>query len=160
MSSRADELIRRLGLRPHPEGGHYAEVHRAAKAVEPLDGRARRPALTSIYFLLAQGEFSHWHRVSSDEVWCHLEGAPLALHVLEPVQRTLERIVLGPVGDGAQAQHTVPAHAWQAARSLGGYSLAACIVGPGFEFEDFELMAAIDPLRAWLAREHPDLRGF
>jgi predicted cupin superfamily sugar epimerase len=160
MPSRADELIRRLHLRPHPEGGHYAEVFRSSLPVEPLDGRARRAALTSIYILLREGEFSHWHRVASDEVWCHLEGAPLALHVLEPMERTLRHITLGPIGDGVKAQHTVPAHAWQAARSTGDHSLAACIVGPGFDFDDFELMPALDPLRAWLAREHPDLRGF
>jgi hypothetical protein len=160
MPSRADDLIQRLKLRPHPEGGHYAEVFRSDLRVEPLDGRPRRAALTSIYVLLREGEFSHWHRVSSDEVWCHVEGAPLALHVLEPVQRTLERITLGPVGDGVQPQHTVPAHAWQGARSTGAYSLAACIVGPGFEFADFDLMSALDPLRAWLARDHPDLREF
>ena len=56
---------------PHPEGGHYAEVHRSA-------------ASTSIYFLLAAGEVSRWHRVRSEEIWHFYEGSPLELLQLTP----------------------------------------------------------------------------
>lgn len=158
--SRADDLIDALRLRPHPEGGHYCEVFRSAAAVDADDGRGARAALTSIYFLLREGQTSRWHRVASDEVWCHLEGATIELHVLDGATRRVQSTLLAPVSATAQPQRTVPAGLWQAARSQGDYSLAACMVAPGFDFADFALMPADDPLRAWLAREHPALAAF
>jgi uncharacterized protein len=160
MHPRSAELIERLHLHPHPEGGFYAEVHRAAAAVHPLDGRARRAALTTIYFLLPEGAVSRWHRVLSDETWCHLEGAPIELHLLDGGERRLHTRRLGPVGPDTLPQHTVPAGVWQAARSSGAYSLAACLVAPGFDFADFALMADDDALRPWLAARHPQLAAF
>jgi uncharacterized protein len=157
VNARAAELIERLHLQPHPEGGLYAEVHRSTHNVDPLDGRPHRAALTSIYFLLLAGKVSRWHRVASDEVWCHLEGAPLALHVLDGAALTAFTLTLGPVCEHTTPQHTVPAGHWQAARSTGDHSLAACMVGPGFDFADFALMATDDPLRSWLAQAHPTL---
>jgi predicted cupin superfamily sugar epimerase len=160
VSSRAAELIERLHLVPHPEGGFYAEVHRSMSAVDPLDGRPRRAALTSIYFLLCEGQISHWHRVASDELWCHLEGAPIELHLLDGFAPAARTVMLGPVASHAEPQCTVPARHWQAARSSGSHSLAACVVAPGFDFADFTLMAADDPLRAWLARHQPALAAY
>jgi uncharacterized protein len=160
LPSRAAELIERLQLAPHPEGGHYGEVHRSARQVSPLDGRGPRSALTSIYFLLCEGEVSRWHRVASDEVWCYLEGAPVELHVLDEARRDVHLRTLGPVSAHTAPQHTVRAGHWQAARSTGAYSLTACMVGPGFEFDDFSLMAADDPLRAWLAQAYPALASY
>jgi uncharacterized protein len=151
-------LIDTLGLRPHPEGGHYAEVFRSAVSVDTPCGP--RAALTSIYFLLCAGEVSRWHRVASDEVWCHLEGAPIELHRLDAATRRIETVLLGPVSATAQPQCTVAAGQWQAARSGGEYSLAACMVAPGFDFADFALMDGADPLRDWLAREHPALARY
>ena len=119
MNARATELIEQLRLRPHPEGGFYAEVHRSQQAVDALDGRPHRAALTSIYFLLPEGAISRWHRVLSDEVWCHLEGAPLQLHLLDANGPTAHTITLAPVSARHAPQHTVPAGVWQAARSAG-----------------------------------------
>ena len=96
----------------------------------------------------------------SDELWCHLEGAPIELHLLDAAQRRLHTHVLGPVADQVQPQHAVAAGVWQAARSSGTYSLAACMVAPGFDFVDFALMADDDPLRAWLAAQHPAMTAF
>jgi uncharacterized protein len=160
MSERAAELIHRLHLRPHPEGGFYSEVHRSAQRVDALDGRPHRAALTSIYFLLPARVHSRWHRVLSDEVWCHLEGAPIELHLLDAAQPTAHTALLGPVSQSIAPQHTVPAGVWQAARSCGEYSLAACMVAPGFDFADFALMADDDPLRSWIAHHHPALAAF
>jgi uncharacterized protein len=160
MNGRTAELIERLHLRPHPEGGFYAEVHRSQQDVDPLDGRPHRAALTSIYFLLPGGTVSRWHRVLSDEVWCHLEGAPLELHLLDAAAPSAHTITLAPVSDQDAPQRTVPAGVWQAARSTGAYSLVACMVAPGFDFADFALMAADDPLRAWIAREHSRLGAY
>lgn len=136
---RVAELIERLELVPHPEGGFYREIWRGSLGVEPDDGRGRRAALTSIYFLLPAGAISRWHRVRSDEIWHHHEGAPLELSLRPPGDDTIERISLGPIGSGQEPVRCVPAGWWQAARSLGEYTLVSCDVGPGFEFSDFEM---------------------
>jgi predicted cupin superfamily sugar epimerase len=160
MAARAAELVSRLGLAAHPEGGHYTEVFRSTATVDAGGGRPRRAALTSIYFLLCAGEVSRWHRVGSDEVWCHVEGAAIELHQVDSATRQVQSALLARVSAQAAPQCTVLAGAWQAARSQGAYSLAACTVAPGFDFADFELLAAQDPLRAWLQREHPRLAAF
>jgi hypothetical protein len=140
VDARAAELIRTLELAPHPEGGYFREIWRASHRVEPNDARGARSALTSIYFLLPGGAVSRWHRVRSDEVWHHYEGAPLELVLVRQLEHQLERLRLGPLSRGQSPVHCVPAHAWQAARSLGAYTLVGCTVGPGFEFADFELL--------------------
>ena len=157
MTPRAQELIQRLNLQPHPEGGFYAEVFRSAGQVQPGDGRASRSALTAIYFLLVDGGCSRWHQVQSDEAWCHLEGDAITLHQLDPVQRRVQQQPLGPVGTTTLPQCTVPAGQWQAAVCEGAYVLAACFVAPGFELADFRLMPGDDPLAVWLRAEHPAL---
>jgi predicted cupin superfamily sugar epimerase len=96
MSARAEELIGLLGLAPHPEGGWYRETFRSTIEVDPLDGRSRRSALTGIYFLLTHGQRSRWHRVASDEIWTHLEGAPVRLLTFDPANGKLETTLLGP----------------------------------------------------------------
>lgn len=130
---RAAEVIAALDLAPHPEGGHYRETYRHAPAG---DGRG---AMTAIYFLLAAGESSHWHRLDADEVWHWHAGAPLAL-ALSADGRAVERLRLGrDLAAGERPQAVVPAGTWQAARSLGAWSLAGCCVGPAFDFAGFEV---------------------
>jgi uncharacterized protein len=132
----AEEIIRMLDLKPHPEGGHFREVFRDERAVD--GGRA---ASTAIYFLLARGERSHWHRVDAVEVWHFYAGAPLELGIATDGPREL--ITLGnDLLAGHRPQGAVPAHAWQAARSLGDWTLVGCTVAPGFEFAKFELAPA------------------
>ena len=84
---------------------------------------------------------SRWHRVRSDEVWQYAEGAPLDLWITPPSFERVDRIQLGTLTEGATPTHVVPAGWWQAARTTGTYSLVNCIVGPGFEFVDFEFLA-------------------
>jgi predicted cupin superfamily sugar epimerase len=127
-----DELIERLGLLPHPEGGHFRETWRTPAA----DGG--RSAGTAIYFLLRDGEESRWHKVDADEIWHHYAGAPLELWTA--ADGAVHRRVLGDDILADQApQLAVPAGAWQRARSLGAYTLVGCTVTPGFEFDGFEL---------------------
>ena len=140
-SARVQELVQSLGLKPHPEGGFYRETWRSPLRVMPADGRGERAALTAIHFLLPAGAVSRWHRVRSDEVWTHVEGAPLELITIPASQWLLERVILGPLAAGHAPAHCVPADCWQAARSQGDYTLVSCAVGPGFEFTDFELMS-------------------
>jgi predicted cupin superfamily sugar epimerase len=140
----AAEIIRLLDLKPHPEGGHYRQTFRDPLTYPPPqagEGKmgAARAASTAIYFLLARGERSHWHRVDAVEIWHWHAGAPLALEIAAaPGQR--ERITLGnDLAAGERPQGIVPAHAWQAARSLGDWTLVGCTVAPGLEFATFEL---------------------
>ncbi|HWZ58784.1 MAG TPA: cupin domain-containing protein [Gemmatimonadaceae bacterium] len=135
--ARVAELVRRLDLTPHPEGGHYRETFRSA-------------AMTTIAFLLVGGGASRWHRVvGSDEVWHYYEGAPLALWTLEPLVRT--------VIDADHRTHVVPAGHWQAARTLGDYTLVGCDVAPAFEFANFSLLDAHPAEAARLVARHPDI---
>ncbi|HLU38174.1 MAG TPA: cupin domain-containing protein [Planctomycetota bacterium] len=153
MTPRAAELIANLALAPHPEGGFFREVHRSAAPVRPGDGRPERAALTVIYFLLAAGQASRWHRVASDEAWHFLEGDPLELYEADADFTRVATTTLGPFAPGSAAPvHVVGAGRWQAARSTGGYTLVACTVGPGFDFADFEMLrdrpAEADALRS------------
>jgi len=128
----AVEIIRRLDLKPHPEGGHFRETFRDSRQVE---GRA---ASTAILFLLARGERSHWHRVDAVEIWHYYAGAPLQLSVVDGATEQIFRLGADIHADETP-QVTVPARAWQAAESLGDWTLCGCTVAPGFEFAGFEL---------------------
>ena len=120
----AAEVVARLGLEPHPEGGWFRETHRDA-------------ASTAIYFLLAAGQESRWHRVhGSAEVWLWHAGAPLVLSI-GPTSLTLGV----DLAAGQRPQAVVPPGAWQKARSLGDWTLVSCTVAPGFDFANFEMAA-------------------
>jgi uncharacterized protein len=129
------EIIRTLGMRAHPEGGHYVETWRA---VAGADGRSQG---TAIYFLLQAGEVSHWHRVDAAEIWLWHAGGPLTLSVSDDGRLATTRAFrLGPnLRGGEQPQAIVPAGAWQTAESLGAWTLVSCVVAPGFDFAGFEL---------------------
>jgi predicted cupin superfamily sugar epimerase len=134
----ASDIIRLLDLKPHPEGGHFRETFRDARQVE--GGRA---ASTAIYFLLARGQRSHWHRVDAVEVWHHYAGAPLMLSLAATEAGPVTRLRLGSdLGSGERPQAVVPTGHWQAAESLGDWTLVGCTVAPGFEFSGFELAPA------------------
>ena len=130
----ADQIIAKLGLQPHPEGGWYRQTW---VGPDLHIGTNTRASGTAILFLLKAGERSHWHRVDADEIWIWNAGAPLLLSLGETVARDIR---MGPnvLGDD-QAQAVVPAGHWQAARSLGAWSLVTCTVSPGFRFEGFDL---------------------
>jgi len=142
----AADIIRLLDLKPHPEGGHFRETFRDAPPPCPPppagEGRegARRAASTAIYFLLAAGERSHWHRVDAAEAWHWYAGAPLMLELTESETGPVRRSKLGAdLAAGERPQAVVPAGVWQAAESLGDWTLVGCTVAPGFEFSGFEL---------------------
>jgi len=151
MQDRATELIATLGLTPHPEGGHYAEIFRSNARVQTP--RGERSALTSIDFLLQRGEFSAWHKVLSDEAWHLLEGGPLRLHLVAEAFSSVETVELS----SARRRHIVPAGVWQAAEPAGEFAYVGATVGPGFEFADFSFGRDDDALREALARLSPEL---
>jgi predicted cupin superfamily sugar epimerase len=136
MPSAAD-IIARLELKPHPEGGHYRETFRDVRT-DP-QGRSRS---TAIYYLLARGERSHWHRIDAVEIWHYYSGAALTLKIANEGCGP-HTVTLGPdVTAGERPQAIVPAGAWQAAESNGDWTLMGCTVAPGFEFASFELAKA------------------
>ncbi|MEJ7934780.1 cupin domain-containing protein [Sphingobium sp. AN558] len=132
----ARAVIEALALSPHPEGGWFRETWRA----DPGEGGRARG--TAILFLLEANQRSHWHRVDGDEYWFWHGGAPLALSVA--VEGAMTRhIRLGmDIAAGERPQALVPAHAWQAASPVNGWTLVGCTVVPGFEFAGFDLAPA------------------
>ena len=135
----ANDIIRKLNLQPHPEGGWYRQTW----VDETSDGR---PTGTCIYFLLKAGESSHWHRVDAVEIWHYYSGAPLILSMSESDHGPRQDHILGPnLESGQHPQLIVPKHHWQAAKteanSSADYTLVGCTVSPGFQFEGFHLAA-------------------
>lgn len=155
-SPRVSALIRKLGLLPHPEGGFYREIHRSAEDVKT--SRGKRSAITTIYFLLPRGAVSLFHRVESDETWHYGEGAPLRLLEMDAGMGEVREYRLGPLAGKTAPVAVIPRGRWQAAESLGDYTLAVCSVGPGFDFRDFRLIGAEEG--AALRKAHPALGKF
>ena len=140
----ADDIARLLDLKPHPEGGRYRETFRDTATVG-FGGNLARAASTAIYFLLAAGEVSRWHRVDASEVWHWYAGAPLSLTLVDAQGR--RDIRLGPdLAAGERPQAVVPTGVWQQAASVGDWTLVGCTVVPGFHFAGFELApSGFDP---------------
>jgi predicted cupin superfamily sugar epimerase len=132
-ASTAADIIARLELKPHPEGGHFRETFHDAR----LDANGRSVS-TAIYFLLARGERSHWHRIDAVEVWHFYAGSALTLEIADGEGQRV--VILGPdLAAGEAPQAIVPARAWQSAESNGDWTLVGCTVAPGFDFATFEL---------------------
>ena len=129
----AQDIIDRLSLEPHPEGGFYRQTWRAEN-----EGRA---VGTCIYFLLKDGGHSHWHKVDATEIWLYHSGAPLVLSLSETDAGPATNHLLTPDFTKGEPQLIVPEGHWQAARTTGDYTLVSCTVSPGFEFEGFTLAA-------------------
>lgn len=153
-------LVKKLRLRPHPEGGFFRETYRAplllSRAALPRRYRGARPASTSILFLLPSGAVSRLHRIASDEVWHFHLGGPLVIVELGRGGRA-RRTTLGPnPSRGHRLQHVVRAGTWFGARPAPAtpFSLVGCTVAPGFDFADFEMGN-----RAGLLREFPSARA-
>ena len=131
----AADIIARLDLKPHPEGGHFRETFR-----DPRRDANGRAFSTAIFFLLARGERSHWHRIDAVEVWHYYAGSALTLQIADDLGR--HAIRLGPdLAAGEVPQAIVPAGAWQAAEATGDWTLVGCTVAPGFDFAMFEMAA-------------------
>ena len=133
--SNAKEIIDKLKLQPHPEGGWYRETWRAAAK----DGE--RAAGTAIFYLLEADQRSHWHRVDAAEIWHYYAGAPLRLSISEDGETVNEALLGGDIMREETPQAIVPPNAWQSAASAGAWTLVGCTVSPGFEFDKFELAA-------------------
>jgi predicted cupin superfamily sugar epimerase len=142
----AQHWIEHLALLPHPEGGFYRETYRASRKVQSPHHQGGRTAMTSIYYLLADQQYSAWHRVASDESWFFHAGVDLNIHCLLPAaagqhgaDSQIKTVRIGP--SAGQFGTTIPADTWFAAQPAepSAYTLVSCVVAPGFEFADFEL---------------------
>ena len=131
-------MINTLGLLPHPEGGHYKEVHRSRAVVRESNSALDKSAYTSIYYLLSGKDFSSWHRIQSDETWYFHLGCDLCIYFFDE-HKLLQTIQLGMSSTHFQA--TIPANTWFAAKPIheNDFCLVSCAVAPGFEFADFEI---------------------
>ncbi len=155
----ARQIVAKLGLEPHPEGGFFRETYRAATSLYTPPGE--RSLMTAILFLLVEGSPSGFHRLASDELWIHQAGDPLELALLDADRPAGERVLLGSPATGAESQYAIPAGVWQAAgvTRAGGWSLVCCVVSPGFDFDDFEMgrrdrLLAEFPLAAELIHDY------
>lgn len=144
------QLVQRLGLQPHPEGGFYRETYRSPLPVQRPDG-AQRAASTAIYYLLCNGAHSAWHRIRADEIWHFYSGSSLLIHEIA-AGGVLHTHRLG-AEPGAAFQAVVAAGHWFAAELADPktFALVGCTVAPGFEFNEFELADS-----AALQQRHPD----
>ncbi len=132
------DIIEKLGLKPHPEGGHYKRTHTSDEMVQTE--RGKRHAMTSIYYILLPGEISKIHKIQSDERWYYHKGSALRFYIFNE-QGIVEELLLGPIDKNGEYSICIPANTWFAAKPdiEDSYSLASCAVCPGFDFNDFEL---------------------
>ena len=130
----AQAIIEQLGLERHPEGGWYRETWRADAPP------GERASATAIFFLMEDGDSSHWHRVDAAEIWLWHAGVSLTLSMAPDEHGPISSVTLGPdVLGGHTVQALVPPGQWQAAKPDNGWSLISCVVSPGFEFSGFDL---------------------
>lgn len=135
---KAQDWVKKLGLKKHPEGGYFRETFRSRMEVSAPGLSGDRSASTAIYYLLESGQFSAFHRIKSDELWHLYAGSPLVIHVIDGGR--MMAVTLGR-GKGQEPQAAVRAGCWFAASVSRpkSYSLAGCTVAPGFEFADWEM---------------------
>ncbi len=130
--NKAQEIITKLGLKKHPEGGYYHQTFRDEKQDN------ERAISSAIYYLLEKNDKSHWHRIDAVEIWHFYAGSPLKLSISDGKQ--VEEHILGSdIFSNESPQIIVPCHQWQSAISLGEWTLVGCTVAPGFEFSNFEI---------------------
>lgn len=140
-----DEIVNKLSLQPHPEGGYFAEVFKSNEYLEKefLPGRynGRRSFFTSIYYLLDKEQISHLHKVNSDETWYFHIGSSVRIHILDQESGYSSVILGGNLSENEVMQYTVKRGSWFAAEltAKNSFGLFSCAVAPGFEYDDFEL---------------------
>lgn len=151
---KVSELIARLELLPHPEGGYYKEVFRSDKNVI-IDGEARGAICTTIYFLLPAQTFSALHKIRGEEQWFFLNGSPLNIYEFKPdgTLQVTELSVDNP-------WHCINPDNWFASRPAhaNGYCLVCCVVAPGFNFDEFKL-ASYKAMQETFSQHDPLLRS-
>ncbi|MFY0601371.1 MAG: cupin domain-containing protein [Cyclobacteriaceae bacterium] len=159
MEAHIDEIIKKLDLKPHPEGGYYKETYRS-KGVINLGSLGKaygsdRHYSTCIYFLLTSGNFSAFHKIKQDEIWHFYDGAPVELHTISENGDHAKFIIGRDLSSGQIPQLVVPGNAWFASKVLvpNSYSLVGCTVAPGFDFDDFVLASRSELIQQFPTHE-------
>jgi len=160
MVDRSKELIKLFQLSKHPEGGYFREVYRSDKIGKIDTYGNKRNWMTGIYFLLTENDISRFHRIKHDEIWHFYEGAPVTLTEIHPDSLDINTVTIGQPGPLLTYTHCVKGNVWQSAYSHGPYSLIGCTVGPGFEFEDFEMMNQCKEAKASILSKYPELEKY
>jgi len=160
-----EEIIRKLDLLAHPEGGYFKEVYRSSGSVGPealpKEFASQRNFATSIYFLLEHGNFSAFHKINQDETWHFYLGSPIRIHMISPDGKYSSVVIGQDLANDVFPQYTVSGHVWFAAEVLepGGFGLVGCTVAPGFDFDDF-VLAEFDALVAKFPDHQEVIRRF
>ena len=158
---RIEQIKEKLHMKPHPEGGFYSEQYRSdATAVSPINSNSRS-TLTHIYFLLTENDLSRWHKVVHDEIWNVYEGDPLRILTLDESALTIKDSTIGDIGKDVTNDYfkVIKGGDFQAAESMGLYTLLGCTVAPGFEFEDFSYIEE-EPLKNFVNSQGKDYHKF
>ena len=140
-----EQLIEKLELQPHPEGGYFKETYRSEGQIHEdslgPEYAGTRNYSTGIYFLLTSESFSALHRIKQDEIWHFYDGSPIRLHVISPSGHYAQHLIGRDLSKGEVPQFAVPGGSWFAAevKEDDAFSLVGCTVSPGFDFLDFEL---------------------
>ena len=155
MDKRIKEIVKRLEMTPHPEGGFYKETYRSSGVI-PKDVlkngfMGERNYCTAIYFLLTSDNFSAFHKIKQDEIWHYYEGSSLCVHVISLDGKYNKYKVGMGLDNDELPQLVVPAGCWFASgvKNNNSYSLVGCTVSPGFDFEDFELAKRNDLIQKY-----------
>ena len=160
MTDRAKELINLFQLSKHPEGGYFREVYRSEIKVKTEPSGVKRSGLTDIYFLITENNISRFHRLAHDEIWHFYEGAPITIIDIHPESLNMNRTTLGSPDPLLVYKHCIKGTHWQCAFSNGPYSFVGCTVGPGFEFDDFEMMAHQQQTMTAVLSKYPDVKKY
>ncbi len=140
-----DDLIKQFNLKPHPEGGYFAEIYKSSELIDskslPKRYEGNRSFSTSIYFLIPEGKKSSLHRLKSDEIWHFYLGGPLTLVEIYPDGKVKEVVIGQDIKSGQKLQYVIKAGNWFGAypNFESKFSFIGCTVAPGFEFNDFEM---------------------
>jgi predicted cupin superfamily sugar epimerase len=159
---RIDQLKNAFDLRPHPEGGFYAEQYRSSDTIISPKNKYQRSTLTHIYFLLTENDISRWHKVIHDEIWHVYEGDPLRILSFDELQETpIEDEVIGGMGRDISTHYykVIKGGTFQAAQTTGLYTFMGCCVAPGFDFEDFSYIES-EVTKTWVKEQGKDFGKF
>jgi predicted cupin superfamily sugar epimerase len=160
MNLRVSELINLLEMEHHVGGGYIREVFRSTNLIHLPGNQEERRALTTIYYLLGAGEYDSWHRVDGDEVWHYHEGAKLELLWIEKGEEKCNHYLVGEIEDASRPVAVVPGGCWQMARTTGEYTLVGCTMGPGFEYEGYQLLKDYAEEARVIQHRFPELAEF
>lgn len=152
MKNKIQQIINKLELSPHPEGGYYKETYRSTSKITgenlSTDYKGDRNYSTCIYFLLTSGTFSAFHKINQDEIWHFYDGSPIKLHIISEAGKHSQHIIGTDINNGQTPQLVVPGNHWFAASVIdkNTFSFVGCTVSPGFDFKDFNLPSRLDLL--------------